>query len=186
VLVRTRIETNDDGKATLVVAETRDGQLAVEGPTGTYATPLGAMTDLSFCNEVITRGRSVIDRQPPRRTPFSLPSAVRAGRISLAPPLRTAPACPGGGTARWVGAPSGRGPSGVHARAAGLDVRCRGLHRDRARRAASKPRGARASGRGSCGHVGRSSGLRIIIGRSSVRGAARCHNTHHRRPRSCA
>jgi len=63
VLVRTRIETNDDGKATLVVAETRDGQLAVEGPTGTYATPLGAMTDLSFCNEVITRGRSVIDSQ---------------------------------------------------------------------------------------------------------------------------
>jgi hypothetical protein len=45
VLVRTRIETNDDGKATLVVAETRDGQLAVEGPTGTYATPPGAMTD---------------------------------------------------------------------------------------------------------------------------------------------
>ena len=125
-------------------------------------------------------------RRCPRRTPFSLPSAVRAGRISLAPPLRTAPACPGGGTARWVGTPSGRGPAGVHARAAGLDVRCRGLHRDRARRAASKHQGARASGRGSCGHVGRSSGERIIIGRSSVRGAARCHNTHHHRLRSCA
>ena len=63
VLVRTRIETDDDGKATLVVAEARDGQLAVEGPTGTYATPLGAMTDLSFWNEAITRGRSVIDSQ---------------------------------------------------------------------------------------------------------------------------
>ena len=122
----------------------------------------------------------------PRRTSFSLPIAVRAGRISLAPPLRTAPACPGGGTARWVGAPSGRGPAGFHARAAGLDVRCRGLHRDRARRAASKHQGARASGRGSRGHVGQSSGGRSIIGRSSVRGAARCHNTHHHRLRSCA
>lgn len=63
VLVRTRIETTDDGKATVVVAEARDGQLAVEGPSGSYATPLGAMTDLSFWNEAITRGQPVIDSQ---------------------------------------------------------------------------------------------------------------------------
>jgi hypothetical protein len=63
VLVRTRIETNDDGRDTLVVAEARDGQLAVEGPTGTYTTALGAMTDLSFWNEAITRGQPVIDSQ---------------------------------------------------------------------------------------------------------------------------
>ena len=63
VLVRTRIQTNDDGKDTLVLAEARDGQLAVEGPTGNYATQLGAMTDLSFWNEAITRGQPVIDSQ---------------------------------------------------------------------------------------------------------------------------
>ena len=63
VLVRTRIETHDDGKDTIVVAEVRDGQLAVEGPTGNYTTPLGAMTDLSFWNEAITRGQPVIDSQ---------------------------------------------------------------------------------------------------------------------------
>ena len=45
VLVRTRIQTNDDGNDTLVVAEARDGQLAVEGPAGSYTTQLGAMTD---------------------------------------------------------------------------------------------------------------------------------------------
>ena len=39
MLVRTRIETNDDGKNSLVVAEVRDGKLAVEGPPGNYATP---------------------------------------------------------------------------------------------------------------------------------------------------
>jgi hypothetical protein len=122
----------------------------------------------------------------PRRTLFSLPLAVRSDRISLASPLRTAPAGPGGGTARRGGASTGRGPAGVHARAAGLDVRPRSLHRDRARHAASKHQGARASGRGSRGHGGRSSGGRIIIGRSSVRGAARCHNTDHHRQRSCA
>ena len=63
VLVRTRIDTNDDGKDTLVVAEARDGKLVVEGPTGTYKTSLGSMTDLSFWNEAITRGPPVIDSQ---------------------------------------------------------------------------------------------------------------------------
>ena len=63
VLQRTRIETHDDGKDTVVVAEARDGQLAVEGLTGSYTTPLGAMTDLSFWNEAITRGQRVIDSQ---------------------------------------------------------------------------------------------------------------------------
>jgi hypothetical protein len=63
VLVRTRIQTNDDGKDTLVVAEARDGQLAVEGPAGSYATQLGAMTDLGFWNEAITRGPPLVDSQ---------------------------------------------------------------------------------------------------------------------------
>ena len=39
VLVRTRIQTNDDGKETLVQAEARDGQLAVQGPSGSYYDP---------------------------------------------------------------------------------------------------------------------------------------------------
>ena len=42
VLVRTRIETNDDGKDTLVVAEARDGKLAVEGPDRRRTTPAWA------------------------------------------------------------------------------------------------------------------------------------------------
>jgi hypothetical protein len=63
VLVRTRIQTNDDGKDTLVEAEARNGQLAIEGPAGSYATRLGAMTDLSFWNEAITRGPPVVDSQ---------------------------------------------------------------------------------------------------------------------------
>ena len=33
------------------------------GPTGTYDTALGAMTDLSFWNQGITRGQPVIDSQ---------------------------------------------------------------------------------------------------------------------------
>jgi hypothetical protein len=63
VLVRTRVQTNDDGKDSLVVAEARGDKLAVQGPMGAYATPLGAMTDLSFWNQAITRGRPVIDSQ---------------------------------------------------------------------------------------------------------------------------
>ena len=55
VLVRSRIQTNDNGKDTSVQAEARDGQLAVQGPAGSYTTPLGAMTDISFWNEAITR-----------------------------------------------------------------------------------------------------------------------------------
>ena len=61
VLVRTRIQTNDDGKETLVQAEARDGQLAVQGPSGSYTTPLGAMTDISFWNQAITQGPALID-----------------------------------------------------------------------------------------------------------------------------
>ena len=63
VLVRTRIETNDDGEKSVVIAESSDGQLAVQGPKGSYATPLGAMTDLSFWNRAITQGAPVIDSQ---------------------------------------------------------------------------------------------------------------------------
>ena len=63
VLVRTRIQTNDDGKETLVEAEARDGQLAVEGPAGSYTTQLGTMTDISFWNETITHGPPLVDGQ---------------------------------------------------------------------------------------------------------------------------
>lgn len=62
-LVRTSIRTIDDGKDTLVVAETREGKLVVEGPTGTYETSLGSMTDLSFWNEAITHAPPLIDSQ---------------------------------------------------------------------------------------------------------------------------
>lgn len=63
VLVQTRVRTNDDGEDSLVVADARDGRLAVNGPTGNYETSLGAMTDLSFWNQGITRGQPVIDSQ---------------------------------------------------------------------------------------------------------------------------
>ena len=63
VLVRTRIQTNDDGKETLVQAEVRDGQLAVQGPSGSSTTQLGAMTDISFWNQAITQGPALIDSQ---------------------------------------------------------------------------------------------------------------------------
>lgn len=63
VLVQTSIRTNDDGRDTLVEAETRDGKLAVTGPNGAYAVDLGAMTDLSFWNQAITRGHPLIDSQ---------------------------------------------------------------------------------------------------------------------------
>ena len=62
-LVATRIETDDDGVRTSVVVEARDSVLAVTGPNGAYTTALGAMTDLSFWNEAITRGRPLIDSQ---------------------------------------------------------------------------------------------------------------------------
>ena len=63
VLVRTRIQTNDDGKDTLVEAEARDGQLAVEGPAGSYTTQLGTMTEISFWNEAITHSSALVDSQ---------------------------------------------------------------------------------------------------------------------------
>jgi hypothetical protein len=63
MLVRTRIQTNDDGKETLVQAEASDGQLAVQGPSGSSTTQLGAMTDISFWNEAITQGPVLVDSQ---------------------------------------------------------------------------------------------------------------------------
>ena len=63
VLVRSRIQTNDDGKETLVQAEVRDGQLVVQGPSGSSTTQLGAMTDISFWNQAITQGPALIDSQ---------------------------------------------------------------------------------------------------------------------------
>ena len=88
VLVRTRIKTNDDGENTLVVAESKDGKLAVQGPNGSSMAPLGAMTDISFWNHAITRGAPVIDSQsgdlidikikPSSRGDFSTCWAVRS------------------------------------------------------------------------------------------------------------
>ena len=63
VLVRTRIQTNDEGKETLVQAEARDGELTVQGPSGSSTTQLGDMTDISFWNQAITQGPALIDSQ---------------------------------------------------------------------------------------------------------------------------
>ena len=63
VLVRTRIQTNDDGKETLVQAEARDNQLAIQGPSGSSMSPLGAMTDISYWNRAIIKGPALIDSQ---------------------------------------------------------------------------------------------------------------------------
>jgi hypothetical protein len=61
VLVQSRIETDDDGRKTRIVVERRDGKLAVEGRHGGYSVDLGAMTDLCFWHEGITRQRYLID-----------------------------------------------------------------------------------------------------------------------------
>ncbi len=63
VLVGTRIETDDNGKKSLVVAKSEQGKLAVQGPTGAYETDFGPMTDLSFWNDGITKAPPVIDSQ---------------------------------------------------------------------------------------------------------------------------
>ena len=63
LLVRGQIQTNDDGEETLVQAEARDGQLAVQGPAGGYTTALGAVTDINFSNQAITKGPALVDSQ---------------------------------------------------------------------------------------------------------------------------
>ncbi|MEK0083219.1 DUF6134 family protein [Benzoatithermus flavus] len=63
VLVSTRIRTVDDGKETLVTIAPEDGRLRVSGPKGDYALPFGAMTDINFWNEAITRQSRLIDSQ---------------------------------------------------------------------------------------------------------------------------
>ena len=77
VLVRSRIQTNDDGKETSVEAEARDGQLAVQGPAGSYTTELGAMTDISFWNEAITRGPVLVDSQSAELIKIQAEAATR-------------------------------------------------------------------------------------------------------------
>jgi hypothetical protein len=77
VLVRSRIQTDDDGKDTSVEAEARDGQLAVQGPAGSYTTPLGAMTDISFWNEAITRGPALVDSQSAELIKIQVEAATR-------------------------------------------------------------------------------------------------------------
>jgi hypothetical protein len=77
VLVRSRIRTNDDGEETSVEAEARDGRLAVEGPAGSYATELGAMTDISFWNEAITKGPALVDSQSAELIEIRVEAATR-------------------------------------------------------------------------------------------------------------
>ena len=77
VLVRSRIQTNDNGKDTSVEAEARDGKLAVQGPAGSYTTPLGAMTDISFWNEAITRGPALVDSQSAELIKIQVEAATR-------------------------------------------------------------------------------------------------------------
>src|SRR3954451_14521384 len=77
VLVRSRIQTNDDGKETSVEAEARDGQLAVQGPAGSYTTPLGAMTDISFWNEAITQAPALVDSQSAELIKIQVEAATR-------------------------------------------------------------------------------------------------------------
>src|SRR3954452_7547040 len=77
VLVRSRIQTNDNAKETSVEAEARDGQLAVEGPAGSYTTELGAMTDISFWNEAITRAPALVDSQTAELIKIQVEAATR-------------------------------------------------------------------------------------------------------------
>jgi hypothetical protein len=63
VLVSTRIRTVDDGRETLVTIAPQDGKLKVSGPEAGYALPFGAMTDLNFWNQAITRQSRLIDSQ---------------------------------------------------------------------------------------------------------------------------
>src|SRR3954470_18123648 len=63
VLVRSRIQTSDNGKETSGEDEARDRQLAVQGAAGSYTAGLGAMTDISFWNEAISRGPALVDSQ---------------------------------------------------------------------------------------------------------------------------
>ena len=77
VLVRTRIQTNDDGNETLVQAEARDGQLAVQGPSGSATTPLGAMTDISFWNQAITKGSALVDSQTAELIKFQVEDGAK-------------------------------------------------------------------------------------------------------------
>jgi hypothetical protein len=77
VLVRTRIQTNDNGKDSLVEAEARDGRLAVQGPSGSSTTELGAMTDISFWNEAISRGPVLVDSQSAELIKIQVEAATR-------------------------------------------------------------------------------------------------------------
>src|SRR3954447_12052384 len=83
VLVRSRIQTDDNGKDTSVEAEARDGKLAVEGPAGSYTTPLGAMTDISFWNEAITKGPALVDSQSAELIKIQVEAAATRERIEV-------------------------------------------------------------------------------------------------------
>src|SRR5215213_2899472 len=87
VLVRSQVQTNDDGKETSVEAEARDGQLAVEGPAGSYTTGLGAMTDISFWNEAITRGPALVDSQSAELIKIQVEAATRERIVVRGQPI---------------------------------------------------------------------------------------------------
>lgn len=61
VLVASRVRTNDDGEESRVVVEAVDDRLVVRGPGNDYRVDLGAMHDLSFWNQDITRLSRLID-----------------------------------------------------------------------------------------------------------------------------
>lgn len=63
MLATTRITTADNGERTRVTAEMQGERLVVTGPAGVYALPPGAMTDLAFWSEAITRQPRLIDSQ---------------------------------------------------------------------------------------------------------------------------
>ncbi|MEZ5825004.1 MAG: DUF6134 family protein [Geminicoccaceae bacterium] len=63
MLVRSMVQTNDDGELSRLQVEEGRGQLHVEGPSGAITVPLGMMTDTCFWNanihslsQVITAG----------------------------------------------------------------------------------------------------------------------------------
>lgn len=72
LLLRTRIETDDDGEATRVTARADGGRLRVAGPVGDYALPMGAMTDLGFWHQRVTRQAVLIDSQNGELVPVAI------------------------------------------------------------------------------------------------------------------
>ena len=91
VLVGTRIETNDNGKKSLVVAKSERGQTRGPGPDRQLRHRSAPMTDLSFWNEAITQAPPVIDSQTGRADQHrGQPSSPRRIQV-LGQTVETAP-----------------------------------------------------------------------------------------------